>query len=72
MLVEIFYGDIGTVRNELGKFMKGVSKIVHLSQSVTASAHHTSVMITIVLVYEPIEEISPQGPFTAKTDIYIE
>lgn len=49
--VEIFYGDIGTVRNELSGYMKHVKKIISLTQSVTASANHTNAMLTIVLVY---------------------
>jgi len=49
--VEIFYGDIGTVRNELSGFMKNVSEIISLTQSVTASANHTNAMLTVVLVY---------------------
>ena len=49
--VEIFYGDIGTVRNELSGFMKNVNEIISLTQSVTASLHHSTAMLTIVLVY---------------------
>ena len=49
--VEIFYGDIGTVRNELTGHMKHVKEIVSLTQSVTASANHTNAMLTVVLVY---------------------
>jgi hypothetical protein len=48
---EIFYGDIGTVRNELSGFMKNVNEVISLSQSVTASASHTNAMLTVVLIY---------------------
>ena len=54
--VEIFYGDIGTVRNELSGFMKHVREIISLTQSVTASFNHSSAMLTVVLVYHEYVE----------------
>lgn len=54
--VEIFNGDIGTVRNELTGFMKNVNEIVSLTQSVTTSLHHSSPMLTVILVYREYVE----------------
>jgi hypothetical protein len=49
--VEIFYGDIGTVRNELNKHMEEVTEILSLTQSVSTTGHNTSPMLTVILVY---------------------
>lgn len=67
--VEIFYGDIGTVRNELAKEMKKVREVISITQSVTASMAHTNPMLTVVLVYIPFEECPEEykyNPFPEK------
>lgn len=51
--VEIFYGDIGTVRNELNSFMKKVANIISLTQSVSVTSHQATPFLTVVLVYVP-------------------
>lgn len=54
---EIFYGGIGTVRNELSLFLKEQVQSIHsLTQSVTPTGNNTNPMITIVLLYVPVVE----------------
>lgn len=53
--VEIFYGHIGTVRNEMNIFIeKHVKKITSISQSVTATASHSNPMLTVIMIYIPL------------------
>lgn len=55
--VEIFYGDIGSVRNELAKYMnEEVDQILSITQSVSTTGSNTSAMLTVILVYVPYKK----------------
>jgi hypothetical protein len=54
--VEIFSGNIGTVRNELNGFIKDVAHIISLTQSVSTTGGNTTPILTVVLVYVPWNE----------------
>lgn len=68
--VEIFSGNIGTVRNELNQYIKDVAHIISLTQSVSTTGNNTSPILTVVLVYIPWNETKESKP-AKETEKYL-
>jgi hypothetical protein len=52
--VEIFHGDIGSVRNDLNAHInEEVEEILSITQSVSTTGYNTTAMLTVIMVYIP-------------------